>query len=185
MLVTSSSSSEEHAELEASRSSSGRGPLSWLCMPSWSDVLPSCTADPTSSKTKELPCHDFQSAFESGRLLPYLVHTCTQPPLNSNANVNAFEWNGHLPLDPTPHEAFVYPCLRNRRKHRIPHDLNISFPSESESWVCAIFCFLFYHVLSILWLARCMIHIPVMVVVVFLAMILIKLTGFDFYCLLF
>jgi hypothetical protein len=131
----------EAVEMESNPATAGAsagaagGPLSWLCAPL--DLLPSCSSEPIESPTQQeqRKQDDFQEAFATSRLLPLLVDSCVAG--TPCANTPEPQWNGHLPLDPYPQQVYRYPCLKQKRKrkHQIPHDLNISVPPD-ELLVC-------------------------------------------------
>lgn len=112
------------------------GPLSWLCAPL--DLLPSCSAEPIKSPTQrqqQRKQEDFEEAFATSRLLPFLVNSCVAG--TPCAKTPEPQWNGYLPLDPYPQQVYRYPCLKQKRKHQIPHDLNTSVPPD-ELLVCTL-----------------------------------------------
>lgn len=91
------------------QSSSSSGPLSWFCGPL--HFLPTCDADPPACAPSS------RAVAPVAPIVALLAHPCGRP---SHPLTPARQWNGHLPLDPVPEFYYMYPCLRDKRKHRIP-----------------------------------------------------------------
>lgn len=102
------------------------GPLSWLCAPL--DFLPTCRADPSITMTstgcssdRRVQLHtDFKQAFQATEVIPFMANPCGGGSRGHAPEDLARRWNGHLPLDPVPDFYYQYPCLRDKRRHRIP-----------------------------------------------------------------
>jgi hypothetical protein len=123
---SSSSSGYQYLQQHASRRSSRRasssgGPLSWFCAPL--DFLPTCEADPATATA----CGEGTSAIACTATTPMDPNTAYQRhvlrmPFTCSGILPGPQphWTGHLPLDPVPEFYYRYPCLKNKRRHRIP-----------------------------------------------------------------
>ncbi len=117
----------EQFDAVAEKPSLWSAPLFWFCAPL--DFLPSCRAD-HSRTTASNECSsfriaqrdtDFKQAFQASDVFPFIGKACGIVQKGDTTPEEwTRRWNGYLPLDPVPDFYYRYPCLRERRRHRIP-----------------------------------------------------------------